>query len=79
MQLVRCILSLLHVSQAKQMEFLLESVQPLISLEGLFSLLEDRWFSVKEIFEVVKLIWFCRCFTTDSLPQGYLGQLFGLR
>ena len=21
----------------------------------------------------------CRCFTTDSLPQGYPGQLFGLR
>ena len=32
MQLVRCILSLQHLSQAKQMELLLESVQPLISL-----------------------------------------------
>jgi hypothetical protein len=21
----------------------------------------------------------CRCLTTDSLPRGYLGQLFGLR
>jgi hypothetical protein len=21
----------------------------------------------------------CRCFTNDSLPRGYLGQLFGLR
>jgi hypothetical protein len=21
----------------------------------------------------------CRCFTTDSLPRGYLGQLFRLR
>lgn len=21
----------------------------------------------------------CRCFTTDSLPRGYSGQLFGLR
>ena len=21
----------------------------------------------------------CRCFTTDSLPRGYPGQLFGLR
>ena len=79
MQLVRSIFSLQHFYQAKQMEFLLKSVQPLISLEGLFSLLEDRWFSVKEIFEVVKLIWFCRCFTTDSLPQGYPGQLFELQ
>jgi len=69
MQLVRCILSLQHLSQAKQTKLLLESVQPLISLEGLFSLLEDRWFSVKEIFEVAILIWFwsLACTTTITI------------
>ena len=39
------------------MEFLFDSVEPLIGLEGLFCLFKDRRLGVQEVLECTELIW----------------------
>ena len=39
------------------MEFLFDSVQPLVNLEGLFCLFKDRRLGVQEVLECTELIW----------------------
>ena len=52
------ILGLLMLRNPQQTELLLYRVNPLIRLEQLFSLFEDRRLGVLEIFERAILIWF---------------------
>jgi hypothetical protein len=68
MQLVRSILSLQLLSQMKQMELLLNGIQPLISLQRFLCLLKERGLGVKKILEVTMLIWFQSLTTMPSIP-----------
>ena len=54
---MRCILSLHHFGDPQQMEFLFNSVQPLINLERFFYLFKDRRLSLQKVLECTVLIW----------------------
>jgi hypothetical protein len=68
MQLMGSILGLQLLSQTKQMELLLNGIQPLISLQRFLRLLKERGLGVKKILEVTMLIWFWSLTTMPSIP-----------
>jgi hypothetical protein len=74
MQLVGSILSLQLLSQTKQMELLLNGIQPLISLQRFLRLLKERGLGVKKILVVTMLIWFRSLTTMASIPIDQLAH-----
>jgi hypothetical protein len=65
---VGSILGLQLLSQTKQMELLLNGIQPFISLQRFLHLLKERGLGVKKILEVTMLIWFRSLTTLMSIP-----------
>jgi hypothetical protein len=61
------ILGLQLLSQTKQMELLLNGIQPLISLQRFLRLLKERGLGVKKILKVTMLIWFWSLTTVLSI------------
>jgi hypothetical protein len=52
----------------KQAEFLLNSIQPLISLQRFLYLLEEWGLGVEEVLEITVLIWLRSWTATSSIP-----------
>jgi hypothetical protein len=74
MQLMRSILSLQLLSQAKQTELLLNGIQPLVSLQRFLRLLKERGLGVKKILKITISIWFRALTTMTSLLVGKLAH-----
>jgi hypothetical protein len=52
----------------KQVEFLLNSIQPFISLQRFLRLLKERGLGVEEVLEITVLIWLMSWTATSSIP-----------